>query len=101
VFQTLELKLPVVDHDKETISEIGSKKVSITNNFTYGIRVILGEAFDDLAPDVLIERHRDHWLIIIHPVGGNDPICGVEIYKDRTTVSDCGGKLLAMEEYDE
>lgn len=44
-------------------------------------RVILGDGAS-LAPDLLIERRVNHWLVIAHPDDASDPIAGIEIFDD-------------------
>ena len=66
------------------------------------IRVILDEdpkgPNDGDEPNILIERHKNLWLVIIHPHGG-DPTCSVKLHDNGLSqVEDCGGALLYEEQ---
>ena len=67
----------------------------------HALRVLLDDRTgdDDVGDELnlLIERHADKWLIIIHPHGG-DPVCSVQIRDDGLArVEDGGGALLHEE----
>jgi hypothetical protein len=58
-----------------------------------GVRVIMGDPKDDLAPDVLIERAVDLWRVVVHPDAG-DPLCMIEIRRYRAAIEDEWGQII-------
>ena len=52
-----------------------------------GIRLVLDENGTGQEHDLLIERHDDKWLLLLH-TNGADPVLAVEVHADRLTVTD-------------
>ena len=63
---------------------IGRPNVPVIIRSGDGVRVILGanDEDDSEAPDVLIERQANGWLIVLHPMGGSDDPAGYLYFLD-------------------
>jgi hypothetical protein len=58
-----------------------------------GLRAVMGDAKDEFAPDVLIERAVGRWRIFVHADGG-DPLCVIEIQRFRATIENDRGEII-------
>ena len=87
--------VPVYDPDQPETQET-QHPIAVVHEGT-GLRLVL-DATADLpvsqdAPNLLIERHADHWLVIVQPHAG-DPICTVELRPGNARVFADTGTLL-------
>jgi hypothetical protein len=64
-----------------------------------GLRLVLDDNGTDQEHDLLIERHEDRWLILLHANSG-DPVLDIEITADRIEVEDNTGRTLLSVEVD-
>jgi len=90
--KTTKIEVPTYDPQGRPEYDY-TRPYALTLQETGGVRVVMGDPQDRGAPDVFIERGLDEWRVIVHPNGG-DPLCIIEIHKDRATVQDELGTLL-------
>jgi hypothetical protein len=90
-------RLPVFDPELGTDEGIvpgeEDHEVSLHHERT-NLRLILDEHTNSPS-DVFIERHRDHWLVILHPDSG-DPIVIASLYKDHVRLEYGRGRLSSV-----
>ena len=90
--------LPEFDPDQEEHGGIcgDDHEVTLVHEET-NLRIIMDSDLEptedrEPPPDVFIERHKDHWLIILHPDGG-DPLVIMELYDKRLRLEYGRGRL--------
>jgi hypothetical protein len=88
---TVQIEVPAFEADETELDY--SRRYKLTLQIASRLRVIMGDPFDAYAPDVLIERGVSVWRLFVHP-GAGDPVCIVEIGKDRVKVEDDWGSVL-------
>jgi len=90
--QDLEFFLPA--YDPETTGEAEDSRLHlVTVCVGTDLRVVMGSPSNMAAPDVLVERGTASWRVFVHPNSG-DPLCIVEFYADRATITDDEGNVL-------
>ena len=90
--KTTYLQIPT--HDPEMAEGFDySRSYPIAMQEVDGIRIVMGDADDVNAPDVLIERDVGLWRVFVHPDRG-DPLCIVEIERYKAKIQDERGATL-------
>jgi hypothetical protein len=89
---TIRIEIPTYDPASEAECDYTKPHV-LTLRRESGLRIVMGERANEDVPDVLIEREADLWRVIVHPDQG-DPLCIIELRRDRATVEDDWGRSL-------
>ena len=91
---TIKIEIPTYDPNSQVEYDY-AKPHTLTLREEEGLRVFMGDPSDEDAPDVVIERGLGLWRIFVH-ADRTDPLCVVEIGRDRATVQDARGDVLAV-----
>jgi hypothetical protein len=90
--KTTHIQIPTYDPEGQVEYDF-AKPHTLTLQEVEGLRVVMGDAYGEHAPDVIIERAADMWRVFVH-ADRTDPLCVIEIWKDHATVEDERGNLL-------
>lgn len=90
--KTTYIRVPTYDPEGEAEYDHARSHI-LTIEDVEGLRVVMGDAKDESAPDVLIERAVGLWRLFVHADAG-DPLCVIEIRRFRATIEDYRGETI-------
>jgi hypothetical protein len=90
--RTTYFRIPTYDPESEAEYDY-ARSHALTIQEVDGLRVVMGDAKDKCAPDVLIERAVGLWRIFVHADGG-EPLCVIEIQRFQATIGNDRGETL-------